>query len=59
MVLMDVCTDGTQILMDAPLEGRHLLPSRILLVRRARARHAGSAVGVARRAGRLPATMDT
>ena len=27
--LMDICTDGSQIPMDSPLEGRHLLPSRI------------------------------
>jgi hypothetical protein len=29
VVLTDVCTDGTQILMDAALDGRHLLPSRV------------------------------
>ena len=27
--LMDICTDGSQIPMNDPLEGRHLLPSRI------------------------------
>ena len=29
ITLLDICTDGSQIPMDDPLEGRHLLPSRV------------------------------
>ncbi len=29
IVLLDICTDGTQLPMDSPLEGRHLLPSYV------------------------------